>query len=227
MTSTKQFAIMALSIKDAQRNEKKLCRKTKQKTEETNMEKQTPKGVPGFVPLIALAAAVVAIALYAFLPALSIDGRNYVGWMVTFYYWGHQYIYHYHEFGFNLVLSLATVLPVVLTIITLAMWKHGSAQKRMVLSMLDGAALIFTGIAYLNVMSLAESTVSQNIELTLKAAQKSGTFLKGTMPTIAAVVCFAVAVVMIATGILNKKAGIGGTPVVYEDDDDDEDEDDD
>ena len=191
------------------------------------MDEQTKKGVPGFVPLIALAVAVAAIALYAFLPALSIDGRNYVGWMVTFYYWGHQYIYHYHEFGFNLVLSLATVLPVILTIITLAMWKHGSAQKRMVLSILDGAALLFTGVAYLNVMSLAESTVSQNIELTLKAAQKSGTFLKGTMPTIAAVVCFAVAVVMVATGVVNKKAGIGGVPVVYEDEDDDDDEDED
>ena len=217
---------MALSIKDAQRNEKKLCRKTKRKTEETNMDEQTKKGVPGFVPLIALAVAIVAITLYAFLPALSIDGRDYVGWMVTFYYWGHQYIYHYHEFGFNFVLSLATVLPVILTIITLAMWKHGSAQKRMVLSILDGAALLFTGVAYLNVMSLAESTVSQNIELTLKAAQKSGTFLKGTMPTIAAVVCFAVAVVMVATGVVNKKAGIGGVPVVYEDEDDDDDEDD-
>lgn len=189
-------------------------------------QQQTKKGVPGFVPLIALAVAIVAIALYAFLPALSIDGRNYVGWMVTFYYWGHQYIYHYHEFSFNLILSLATVLPVILTIVTLAMWKHGSAQKRMVLSILDGAALIFTGIAYLNVMSLAESTVSQNIELTLQAAQKSGTYLKGTMPTVAAVVCFIVAVVMIATGVINKKAGIGGVPVEYEDDEDDEDDED-
>ena len=191
------------------------------------MEEQTKKGVPGFVPLIALGVAIVAIVLYAFLPALSIDGRDYVGWMVTFYYWGHQYIYHYHEFGFNLVLSLATVLPVILTIITLAMWKHGSAQKRMVLSILDGAALLFTGVAYLNVMSLAESTVSQNIELTLKAAQKSGSYLKGTMPTVAAVVCFVVAAVMIATGVVNKKAGIGGVPVVYEDEDDDDDEDED
>ncbi len=191
------------------------------------MEEQTKKGVPGFVPLIALGVAIVAIVLYAFLPALSIDGRDYVGWMVTFYYWGHQYIYHYHEFGFNLVLSLATVLPVILTIITLAMWKHGSAQKRMVLSILDGAALLFTGIAYLNVMPLAESTVSQNIELTLKAAQKSGSYLKGTMPTVAAVVCFVVAAVMIATGVVNKKAGIGGVPVVYEDEDDDDDEDED
>lgn len=191
------------------------------------MEEQTKKGVPGFVPLIALGVAIVAIVLYAFLPALSIDGRDYVGWMVTFYYWGHQYIYHYHEFGFNLVLSLATVLPVILTIVTLAMWKHASAGKRMVLSILDGAALLFTGIAYLNVMSLAESTVSQNIELTLKAAQKSGSYLKGTMPTVAAILCFAVAAVMIATGILNKKAGIGGTPIVYEDDDDDEDDEDD
>ena len=93
------------------------------------MDEQTKKGVPGFVPLIALAVAIVAITLYAFLPALSIDGRDYVGWMVTFYYWGHQYIYHYHEFGFNFVLSLATVLPVILTIITLAMWKHGSALR--------------------------------------------------------------------------------------------------
>lgn len=191
------------------------------------MEEQTKKGVPGFVPLIALGVAIVAIVLYAFLPALSIDGRDYVGWMVTFYYWGHQYIYHYHEFGFNLVLSLATVLPVILTIVTLAMWKHASAGKRMVLSILDGAVLLFTGIAYLNVMSLAESTVSQNIELTLKAAQKSGSYLKGTMPTVAAILCFAVAAVMIATGILNKKAGIGGTPIVYEDDDDDEDDDED
>lgn len=191
------------------------------------MEEQTKKGVPGFVPLIALGVAIVAIVLYAFLPALSIDGRDYVGWMVTFYYWGHQYIYHYHEFGFNLVLSLATVLPAILTIVTLAMWKHASAGKRMVLSILDGAALLFTGIAYLNVMSLAESTVSQNIELTLKAAQKSGSYLKGTMPTVAAILCFAVAAVMIATGILNKKAGIGGTPIVYEDDDDDEDDDED
>ena len=191
------------------------------------MEEQTKKGVPGFVPLIALGVAIVAIVLYAFLPALSIDGRDYVGWMVTFYYWGHQYIYHYHEFGFNLVLSLATVLPVILTIITLAMWKHGSAQKRMVLSILDGAALLFTGIAYLNVMPLAESTVSQNIELTLKAAQKSGSYLKGTMPTVAAVVCLVVAAVMIATGVVNKKAGIGGVPVVYEDEDDDDDEDED
>lgn len=191
------------------------------------MEEQTKKGVPGFVPLIALGVAIVAIVLYAFLPALSIDGRDYVGWMVTFYYWGHQYIYHYHEFGFNLVLSLATVLPAILTIVTLAMWKHASAGKRMVLSVLDGAALLFTGIAYLNVMSLAESTVSQNIELTLKAAQKSGSYLKGTMPTVAAILCFAVAAVMIATGILNKKAGIGGTPIVYEDDDDDEDDDED
>lgn len=191
------------------------------------MEEQTKKGVPGFVPLIALGVAIVAIVLYAFLPALSIDGRDYVGWMVTFYYWGHQYIYHYHEFGFNLVLSLATVLPVILTIVTLAMWKHASAGKRMVLSILDGAVLLFTGIAYLNVMSLAESTVSQNIEITLKAAQKSGTYLKGTMPTVAAILCFAVAAVMIATGILNKKAGIGGTPIVYEDDDDDEDDDED
>lgn len=189
------------------------------------MEEQTKKGVPGFVPLIALGVAIVAIVLYAFLPALSIDGRDYVGWMVTFYYWGHQYIYHYHEFGFNLVLSLATVLPAILTIVTLAMWKHASAGKRMVLSVLDGAALLFTGIAYLNVMPLAESTVSQNIELTLKAAQKSGSYLKGTMPTVAAILCFAVAAVMIATGILNKKAGIGGTPIVYEDDDDDEDDD--
>ena len=88
---------------------------------------------------------------------------------------------------------------------------------------LDELLALCTGTA----RSLAESTVSQNIELTVQAAQKSGTFLKGTMPTIAAVVCFAVAVVMIATGILNKKAGIGGTPVVYEDDEDDEDEDDD
>ncbi len=191
------------------------------------MEEQTKKGVPGFVPLIALGVAIVAIVLYAFLPALSIDGRDYVGWMVTFYYWGHQYIYHYHEFGFNLVLSLATVLPAILTIVTLAMWKHASAGKRMVLSVLDGAALLFTGIAYLNVMPLAESTVSQNIELTLKAAQKSGSYLKGTMPTVAAILCFAVAAVMIATGILNKKAGIGGTPIVYEDDDDDEDDDED
>lgn len=191
------------------------------------MEEQTKKGVPGFAPLIALGVAIVAIVLYAFLPALSIDGRDYVGWMVTFYYWGHQYIYHYHEFGFNLVLSLATVLPVILTIVTLAMWKHASAGKRMVLSILDGAVLLFTGIAYLNVMSLAESTVSQNIEITLKAAQKSGTYLKGTMPTVAAILCFAVAAVMIATGILNKKAGIGGTPIVYEDDDDDEDDDED
>lgn len=191
------------------------------------MEEQTKKGVPGFVPLIALGVAIVAIVLYAFLPALSIDGRDYVGWMVTFYYWGHQYIYHYHEFGFNLVLSLATVLPAILTIVTLAMWKHASAGKRMVLSVLDGAALLFTGIAYLNVMPLAESTVSQNIELTLKAAQKSGSYLKGTMPTVAAILCFAVAAVMIATGILNKKAGIGGTPIVYEDDDDDDDDDDD
>lgn len=191
------------------------------------MEEQTKKGVPGFVPLIALGVAIVAIVLYAFLPALSIDGRDYVGWMVTFYYWGHQYIYHYHEFGFNLVLSLATVLPVILTIVTLAIWKHASAGKRMVLSVLDGAALLFTGIAYLNVMPLAESTVSQNIELTLKAAQKSGSYLKGTMPTVAAILCFAVAAVMIATGILNKKAGIGGTPIVYEDDDDDEDDDED
>ena len=191
------------------------------------MEEQTKKGVPGFVPLIALGVAIVAIVLYAFLPALSIDGRNYVGWMVTFYYWGHQYIYHYHEFGFNLVLSLATVLPAILTIVTLAMWKHASAGKRMVLSVLDGAALLFTGIAYLNVMPLAESTVSQNIELTLKAAQKSGSYLKGTMPTVAAILCFAVAAVMIATGILNKKAGIGGTPIVYEDDDDEEDDDED
>lgn len=191
------------------------------------MEEQTKKGVPGFVPLIALGVTIVAIVLYAFLPALSIDGRDYVGWMVTFYYWGHQYIYHYHEFGFNLVLSLATVLPVILTIVTLAMWKHASAGKRMVLSILDGAVLLFTGIAYLNVMSLAESTVSQNIELTLKAAQKSGSYLKGTMPTVAAILCFAVAAVMIATGILNKKAGIGGTPIVYEDDDDDEDDDED
>ena len=191
------------------------------------MEEQTKKGVPGFVPLIALGVAIVAIVLYAFLPALSIDGRDYVGWMVTFYYWGHQYIYHYHEFGFNLVLSLATVLPAILTIVTLAMWKHASAGKRMVLSVLDGAALLFTGIAYLNVMPLAESTVSQNIELTLKAAQKSGSYLKGTMPTVAAILCFAVAAVMIATGILNKKAGIGGTPIVYEDDDDDNDNEDD
>lgn len=191
------------------------------------MEEQTKKGVPGFVPLIALGVAIVAIVLYAFLPALSIDGRDYVGWMVTFYYWGHQYIYHYHEFGFNLVLSLATVLPAILTIVTLAMWKHASAGKRMVLSVLDGAALLFTGIAYLNVMPLAESTVSQNIELTLKAAQKSGSYLKGTMPTVAAILCFAVAAVMIATGILNKKAGIGGTPIVYEDDDDDDEDDDD
>ena len=191
------------------------------------MEEQTQKGVPGFVPLIALGVAIVAIVLYAFLPALSIDGRDYVGWMVTFYYWGHQYIYHYHEFGFNLVLSLATVLPVILTIVTLAMWKHASAGKRMVLSILDGVALLFTGIAYLNVMSLAESTVSQNIELTLKAAQKSGTYLEGTMPIVAAILCFAVAAVMIATGILNKKAGIGGTPIVYEDDDEDDDEEDD
>lgn len=191
------------------------------------MEEQTKKGVPGFVPLIALGVAIVAIVLYAFLPALSIDGRDYVGWMVTFYYWGHQYIYHYHEFGFNLVLSLATVLPAILTIVTLAMWKHASAGKRMVLSVLDGAALLFTGIAYLNVMPLAESTVSQNIELTLKAAQKSGSYLKGTMPTVAAILCFAVAAVMIATGILNKKAGIGGTPIVYEDDDEDDDEEDD
>lgn len=190
------------------------------------MEEQTKKGVPGFVPLIALGVAIVAIVLYAFLPALSIDGRDYVGWMVTFYYWGHQYIYHYHEFGFNLVLSLATVLPAILTIVTLAMWKHASAGKRMVLSVLDGAALLFTGIAYLNVMPLAESTVSQNIELTLKAAQKSGTYLKGTMPTVAAILCFAVAAVMIATGIFNKKAGIGGTPIVYEDDDDDDEDDD-
>lgn len=186
------------------------------------MEEQTKKGVPGFVPLVALAIAIVAIALYAFLPALSIDGRNYVGWMVTFYYWGHQYIYHYHEFGFNLILSLATVLPVILTIVTLAMWKHGSASKRMVLSILDSVALVFTGIAYLNVMPLAESTVSQNIELELQAAQKSGTFLKGTMPTVAAVICFLVAAVVIVVGILNKKAGIGGVPVEYDDDDDDE-----
>lgn len=191
------------------------------------MEEQTKKGVPGFVPLIALGVAIVAIVLYAFLPALSIDGRDYVGWMVTFYYWGHQYIYHYHEFGFNLVLSLATVLPAILTIVTLAMWKHASAGKRMVLSVLDGAALLFTGIAYLNVMPLAESTVSQNIELTLKAAQKSGSYLKGTMPTVAAILCFAVAAVMIATGILNKKAGIGGTPIVYDDDEDDDEDDDD
>lgn len=191
------------------------------------MEEQTKKGVPGFVPLIALGVAIVAIVLYAFLPALSIDGRDYVGWMVTFYYWGHQYIYHYHEFGFNLVLFLATVLPAILTIVTLAMWKHASAGKRMVLSVLDGAALLFTGIAYLNVMPLAESTVSQNIELTLKAAQKSGSYLKGTMPTVAAILCFAVAAVMIATGILNKKAGIGGTPIVYEDDDDEDDDEDD
>lgn len=190
------------------------------------MEEQTKKGVPGFVPLIALGVAIVAIVLYAFLPALSIDGRDYVGWMVTFYYWGHQYIYHYHEFGFNLVLSLATVLPAILTIVTLAMWKHASAGKRMALSVLDGAALLFTGIAYLNVMPLAESTASQNIELTLKAAQKSGSYLKGTMPTVAAILCFAVAAVMIATGILNKKAGIGGTPIVYEDDDDDDEDDD-
>ena len=190
------------------------------------MEEQSKKGVPGFVPLIALGVAIVAIVLYAFLPALSIDGRDYVGWMVTFYYWGHQYIYHYHEFGFNLVLSLATVLPVILTIVTLAIWKHASAGKRMVLSVLDGAVLLFTGIAYLNVMPLAESTVSQNIELTLKAAQKSGSYLKGTMPTVAAILCFAVAAVMIATGILNKKAGIGGTPIVYEDDDDDDEDDD-
>lgn len=190
------------------------------------MEEQTKKGVPGFVPLIALGVAIVAIVLYAFLPALSIDGRDYVGWMVTFYYWGHQYIYHYHEFGFNLVLSLATVLPAILTIVTLAMWKHASAGKRMVLSVLDGAALLFTGIAYLNVMPLAESTASQNIELTLKAAQKSGSYLKGTMPTVAAILCFAVAAVMIATGILNKKAGIGGTPIVYEDDDDNDEDDD-
>ena len=31
---------------------------------------------------------------------------------------------------------------------------------------------------------------------------------------------------MIATGVVNKKAGIGGVPVVYEDEDDDDDEDD-
>jgi len=167
----------------------------------------------GRVPLIGSGLSILVILMYALGPAISIDGKNYVGWMVSFYYWGEQYIYHYYVFGVNFVLSLAVVLPVIFAIVTAANWKYGSGRKRMVLSILNGAVLIYAGAAFLNVVSLAESTVSENFQMTLVAAQKSGTYFERMTPVIAAILCFVLAAAIMAGGILGRNTLAAQRPI--------------
>ncbi|GKU24197.1 hypothetical protein [Clostridium folliculivorans] len=158
------------------------------------------------VALISMGIALIEVIMLAFMPIIAVDGTKYCGWKIAFYYWGKQYIYNYHEFGFNLILSSSILLPIIAVIATGIIWRKSTGLKRSVFQFVVAVLLIYCGIAYLNALPLAEKTASETMFKTIYYAKNSNSYILTSYPLFNFAVCTFAAVVQIVTGILNIKA---------------------
>lgn len=157
------------------------------------------------VARVLMGVASIEVILLAFLPILSVSGVNYCGWKVTFYYWGKQYIYNYHEFGFNSILASSFTLSIIVIGMTLLKWKKVSGKKRAIYQLLVAALLLYCGVAYFNALSLVEKTASETMFNTIYYAKNASEYLLATYPVVNLVVCVCVAAVQIISAIFELK----------------------
>lgn len=165
--------------------------------------------------LVSMLISLVVIFLLLFMPVIHVDmanstgtagGPDYVGWQVAFYYPGELIAQGTFVFGFNLLLSLAIVLPVITLTVLLLMWKNAKNIKRSVILFIAAAVIIFCAAVFLNVFDLAMTTASSgdggqiNMIKEINDSPDKGIAFYAVFNFIA---CIIAAVVQIALGVIN------------------------
>lgn len=173
--------------------------------QETNSKTDQTKKWLSMLVLILMGAALIETVVLAFMPIISVNGTQYSGWKIAFYYWGKQYIYNYHEFGFNFILASSIVVTFIAIIFSLIKWRKWHGFKRSILQFVVAAFLIYCGVAFLNALPLAEKTASTTMFKTIYYAKNSHSYLLTSYASVNFVICIVIAVIQIASGIFNIK----------------------
>lgn len=170
------------------------------------------------LPLIAIllsALSAVLLLCVILLPAIHVpldtsfaDDDGYrAGWNIIFYGPGMQIILGKHEFGTNIPLIIASVCPILFTLILGLMWRKAKPGKRKVICVLLGALDLYAGICFLNVCSLALTTASTPLNsstrpMTSLIAAAPEEYYPTALTTVTAVICIIAAVALLVSFVL-------------------------
>lgn len=157
-----------------------------------------------FAALIAAALYAVLVILSAFLPAISAEGTNYLRWQVTFFY-EPDFILDKKMFDPNVWLILSVVLPVIIAIVTLCMWKNAKAKTRAVLMTIVTVVNAYAGIVVLNTTALAKQNATARMMEIITPAIANGTYKNASMTVVMGILALAAAVLGAAAAVLNYK----------------------
>lgn len=196
--------------------------------------------------VLALAALVMAVLTH-FMPVLNITlegvesdytfsaagGHDFLGWQVIYYWWGPSiYIGGVSAFNFNIWLALGILLPILALLICTPMLPRALYRKKAVIEFIAAATEVFCAAIFLNIDSLAATTVGNHLASYMKMAQEQGTYvITGWVYALAAVM-LVTAVVKVVSGVLslrNEKEAAAAQAAaraaeLEEDEDEDEDE---
>ena len=158
-----------------------------------------------YLPTAALIAAAVTFIMNivsAFIPAIVVDGTGYARWQVTFFY-EPDFILDKKMFDPNALLIAAFVLPIIVTIVTLCMWKNAKAFKRAVLMTILSIASLFSAIVTFCTTSLALTNATARMLEIINPAIENGTYSIGVMSVVVGAVGIIVCLLSVGAAVVN------------------------
>lgn len=154
--------------------------------------------------LITLAASALFQIGSMFLPAITVDGTGYERWKVTFFY-EPDFILDKKMFGPNIWMILAMVLPVILTIVVLCVWKNTKKGTRAVLSAISAVVNLYAGIVLMNTTALAEKNATARMMEYITPAIENGTYKITVITIILAILSIVVGIIAVLEFIADFK----------------------
>lgn len=174
------------------------------------------KKIIGMLSVASGFASLIMVIIYNFAPIFSIytdmndrfvPAKSYVGWEVIFYSYGGQIIYGYHHFGFNIVLFLGMILPVLTLLIGGIRYMTGKGKKRMRLEIIMAVVTAIGAVILVNARDLVHAlSTSKDIINEMEDAISNGNFKLLIYPIITCVVMILTALLKVVNAILIKNA---------------------
>lgn len=158
--------------------------------------------------------AIIAIALSSILPVIFVQipgstdpeftydvGQAFLGWQVTFYYFGPNIpIADRQAFLTNPLMIVAMVGSCIVLLVLALLGRKGKRMKKGVLQVLEALVLLFVAIVYLNACAVVLPTAGNLTKDAIVSANEQGGYMLGWYSILLGILAIVLAVAKMAFG---------------------------
>ena len=160
----------------------------------------------GLVAILVIGLSAIAPIISVYIPGSTdpeftyATGQAFLGWQVTFYYYGPSIpIADRAAFLTNPVMIAAMVGTVIVLIVTTLMMRRGSRKKKGILEVISVLALLFSAIVYLCACPILLNTAGNMTKDAIVEANQNGGYTLGWYSIFLGIICILIALAKCAS----------------------------